>query len=46
MLGKTIAKIIASEKAQIELMLAAAPIITNSKNKNLYVRSAALPTSK
>ena len=42
-LGKTIAKIMASEKAQIEFILAAAPITTNSKKSILYVRSAALP---
>jgi hypothetical protein len=35
MFGKTIAKIIASEKAHIEFMLAAAPITTNTKNKTL-----------
>ena len=33
--GNTIAKIIASENAQIELILAEAPIITNNKNNNL-----------
>ena len=42
-LGNTIAKIMASEKAQIEFILAAAPIITNNKNSSLYVKSAALP---
>ena len=34
-LGKTIAKIMASEKAQIEFILAAAPIITNNKKSSL-----------
>ena len=35
MLGNTIANIIASENAQIELIFAAAPIITNKQNKSL-----------
>ena len=35
MFGKTIAKIIASEKAHIEFILAAAPITTKTKNKTL-----------
>ena len=34
-LGNTIAKIIASEKSQIDFILADAPITTNSKNNNL-----------
>ena len=33
--GNTIAKIIASEKAQIEFILAAEPIITKERNNNL-----------
>ena len=39
MFGNTIAKIMASENAQIEFMLAAEPIITNDRNNNLYVKS-------
>ena len=35
MFGNTIAKIIASEKAQIEFILAAEPIITKDKNNSL-----------
>ena len=35
MLGNTMAKIMASEKAQIEFILDAAPIITNSKKRSL-----------
>jgi hypothetical protein len=35
MFGKTIAKIIASENAQIEFILAAAPIIMNEQKSNL-----------
>ena len=40
-LGNTIAKIMASEKAQIEFILAAAPIITNNK-KVVYTLSLLL----
>ena len=43
MFGNTIAKIIASENAQIEFILAAAPITINEQNKSLYVKSAAFP---
>ena len=39
MFGKTIAKIIASENAHIEFILAADPIITNERNNSLYVKS-------
>ena len=42
----TIAKIIASENPITEFMLAAAPIITKSKNKNLYVYSICFTSSK
>ena len=42
MLGNTIAKIIASENAQIEFILAAAPITINVQKRSLYVKSAAL----
>ena len=41
--GKIIAKIIASENFHIDPILAAAPIITNNKNNNLYVKSATFP---
>ena len=43
MLGKIIAKIIASENFQIDPMDAAAPIIINIKKRNLYTKSANLP---
>ena len=43
MLGNTIAKIIASENAHIEFILAAEPITTNIKNNNLYVKSETSP---
>ena len=44
MLGIPWAKIMASEKAQIECILDAAPIITNSKS--CCVKSADFPPSK
>jgi 3D (Asp-Asp-Asp) domain-containing protein len=41
--GKTIAKIIASEKAQIESIVAADPMIIKVKKRVLYIKSALLP---
>ena len=41
--GNTIAKIIASENAQIEFILAAEPKTQKEQNKSLYVKSAVFP---